>query len=100
MNRAELMQHMARGGYRIHKGLTAPEPPTVNDTEKALIAGHVRRTVPHGQTEGFDDTPANSTGIGGDCSNCGIEDVRLYSYTTKDEMQTVDVCYWCLRTLP
>ncbi len=33
MNRAELMQYMARGGYRLHKewGLMAPESPTVDE---------------------------------------------------------------------
>lgn len=45
------------------------------------------------------ETPNNSTGIGGDCGNCGVEDVRLYSYTTPSEKQTVDVCENCLLLL-
>ncbi len=58
MNRAELMQYIARGGYKVHQGLTGkewtpftPESPTINDTEQALIAGHGRRTAVHGQSD-------------------------------------------------
>ena len=46
------------------------------------------------------ETPDNSTGIGGDCANCGRENIPVYSYTTKDETQTVDVCENCLKVLP
>ncbi len=49
MNIAEIMQDMAKGGYRVHQALTAPESPTSNDTEQALIAGHGRRTTVHRQ---------------------------------------------------
>ncbi len=64
MNRAEIMQHMAKGGYRIHQRLSAPESPTIDDTEQALIAGHVRRTTMHGQSEGFDGKLANPMPLG------------------------------------
>ncbi len=99
MNKAEIMRHIAEDGYRVHEEQEAPGSPSVNDTEKALWTGYGRRTATHGLAGGCDETPANSTGIGGDCSNCGIEDVRLYPYTTKNEMQTVDVCSDCLETL-
>ncbi len=59
MDRAELMQHIAKSGYRLHQRQTAPESPTVDDTEKALIAGHARRTAVHGPVEGCNDTQTN-----------------------------------------
>ena len=49
MNKAELMQYIVKGGYRVHQGQTAPEPSTIDDTEQALIAGHGRRTTVHRQ---------------------------------------------------
>ncbi len=57
---SDLMQYMAKGGYRLHQRQTAPESPTVNDTEKALIAGHVRRTAEHGPTGGVDGSRTDS----------------------------------------
>ena len=59
MNIAEIMQDMAKGGYRVHQALMAPESPTVNDTEKAVIAGHDRRTTMHGPLGGCDEEDAN-----------------------------------------
>lgn len=61
MNLAEIMQEMAKGGYRVHKALIAPESPTIDDIEKALIAGHDRRTATHGPAGGCDDTQTNPT---------------------------------------
>lgn len=45
---------------------------------------------------GFDaETPATSTGIGGDCPRCGTENVRLYAWSN-----SLDFCEKCLKELP
>ncbi|KKM04377.1 hypothetical protein LCGC14_1764780 [marine sediment metagenome] len=46
-------------------------------------------------SEGKPETPADSTGIGGDCGNCGAEDTRLYSCISGG--QKVDICAECAR---
>ncbi len=100
MTKYEFMQDMLlkyRNRHRKELGL-CPEQP------EAAPCPSEPRLCPDGQAEGigkpFDETPDNSTGIGGDCSNCGRENVPVYSHTTKDETQTVDVCQDCLRRLP
>ena len=53
---AELMQHMARGGYRLHQrwGLMQPESPPIEEQPEPVDVGHARRTAPHGPTGGCD----------------------------------------------
>ncbi len=55
---SELMQHMARGGYRIHQswGLMEPESSVIDEQPEPVDIGHARRTAPHGSPGGCDDT--------------------------------------------
>ncbi len=102
MTKYEFMQDMlvrARNRHRRELGLCPEAPEAVGPTP--LTAKQSSST--DGQAGVFDgkpETSANSTGIGGDCANCGRENVPVYSYTTKDETQTVDVCENCLKILP
>ncbi len=50
---SDILQHMARGGYRLHKewGLMAPESPTIDEGPDPTVASHKHRTAPHGQPE-------------------------------------------------
>ena len=65
------MQHMARGGYRIHQqwGLMAPASPPVGEQPVPTELGHARRTAPHGQATGFnhlcDKDKTNPLPLGG-----------------------------------
>ncbi len=63
---SDYMQHMAKGGYRLHQqwGLMAdiprrqiPMPDAARiDEQPALVAeGHARRTAPHEQAGGRDE---------------------------------------------
>lgn len=62
-NLADIMQHMAKGGYRLHQqwGLMAdiprrqipmPDTPVIDEQPALVDEGHARRTVPHGQAGG------------------------------------------------
>ncbi len=85
----------------------APQPPTAPERPTEAPLGPCTTLGPDKPPAGFDGStgkrplegPDNSNGIGGDCGNCGKEDVRLYPYTTKSEEQTIDVCDKCLRAL-
>lgn len=65
----EIMQHMAKGGYRVHqdwglmldapKGqlpvpIAAPDCPQIHEQPVLVDEGHARRTAPHGATGGLE----------------------------------------------
>ncbi len=54
MNKAELMQHMARDGYRLHQQGSAPESPRIDEQAKPEQLALRATVLPDGQGGGFD----------------------------------------------
>ncbi len=67
MNKAELMQHMARGGYRIHQqwGLMAPASPPVDKQPEPEQLGPCTISGIDLPYAPFDGTETNPMPLGG-----------------------------------
>ena len=59
MNKAELMQHMARGGYRLHQQNLAPESPRIDEGPTVANPTPETRSATGEQGEGFKGTETN-----------------------------------------
>ena len=92
---SSLAEIIARTAVKMEK-LTAEELEHIEFTVDAFIKRREMAKEPWTIADA-PESPASSTGIGGECSNCGRENVELYPYSSNDKSQTIYVCQDCLR---
>ena len=82
MNKAEIMRHIAEGGYRVHKEQEAVGSPTIDEQAESLHSVGEQRAITDRQSEGLGGESKNPVPLGESMTHYPEQFVESFPFST------------------